>query len=202
VKVWDARPWTPAAAVERETLAQLEFLFAKPLRKADVLDCLQNPRTILRPQARQLALALVDRYPQEADAEKYHQASRAVVRQPYLNDFQYDFALRQAQTACSLAPDKGEYQTTLGMAQYRAGAWQESVAILAKADQAHPRQAPVLAFLAMAHHQLGHKDEAKAALIRLHEVIKDPGFDRVGDQHSFWREAEVLIEGKAPDPKK
>src|SRR5262249_21350216 len=60
-RLWDARPWTPEAAIEREALGLLDSLFAKPLRKADVIDYLKNEPTI-RPQARQLALPLVDGY--------------------------------------------------------------------------------------------------------------------------------------------
>ena len=53
-KLWDARPWTPDAAIEREAVGLLDSLFAKPLRKADVVDYLKNSPTI-RPRARQLA---------------------------------------------------------------------------------------------------------------------------------------------------
>ena len=84
VRLWDARPWTPEAAIEREALGLLDSLFARPLRKADVIDYLRNAPTI-RPRARQLALSLVDRYHEETNPETYHRASWAIVRQPYLN---------------------------------------------------------------------------------------------------------------------
>jgi WD40 repeat protein len=130
LRIWDTRPWTPAAAIEREALGLLDSLFAMPLCKADVLDYLQNSRTI-RPEAQQLTLSLVDRYREETDPEKYHQASWAIVRQPYLNAFQYRFALQQAETACRLAPDQPKYQATLSMAQYRVGQKEEAQATLA-----------------------------------------------------------------------
>src|SRR5262249_18064966 len=98
-KVWDAQPWTLDAAIEREVLGLLDPLSAKPLRKADVIDYLQNSPTI-RPPARQLALSLVDRYHEETDPETYHRESWALVRQPYLNDVQYRFARLQAEHAC------------------------------------------------------------------------------------------------------
>jgi WD40 repeat protein/tRNA A-37 threonylcarbamoyl transferase component Bud32 len=201
VKLWDARPWTLAAAFEREALGRLGFLFGKPLCKADVLDYLQDEPP-LRPQARQLALSLVDHYREESDPEKYHQASWNVVRQPYLNAFQYGFALRQAETACRLAPEKGAYQTTLGVAQYRAGLWKESLATLTKADQAHARQASVLAFLVMAHHQLGHKDEARTVLAGLREIMKLPPWNKDEQAQAFAREAEALIEKPASNGNK
>jgi hypothetical protein len=48
-----ARPRTPEVAAEREAVGFLDFLFAKPLRKSDVIDYLQNSRTV-RPQVRQI----------------------------------------------------------------------------------------------------------------------------------------------------
>ncbi len=71
LNLWDARPWTPEAAIEREALGLLDSLFAKPLRKADVIDYLQNAPTI-RPRARQLALSLLDGYHEETNPETYH----------------------------------------------------------------------------------------------------------------------------------
>jgi hypothetical protein len=56
-----------------------------------------------------------------------------------------------------------------------------------------------LAFLAMARHQLGQKDEAKATLARLREVLKPPRRGINPDAAGFLREAEELIEGKAKD---
>jgi tetratricopeptide (TPR) repeat protein len=230
VKIWDARPWTPEAVPEREALGLLNFLFARPLRKADVRDYLRTPQIILRPQAQDMALSLVNRYREETDPERYQRASWVLVRQPYLNALQYRFALRQAETACRLVPRQGLYLTTLGMAQYRAGQYREAAKTLAQADLLHwatpaslafqagqlpqalftlePAQAlgqaiPTnLAFQAMAHSQLGEKEKAQVALARLQAVMKDPGFVREGDHHAYLREAEALIEGKAPDPKK
>jgi hypothetical protein len=132
VKIWDARPWTAEAALEREALGRLEFLFRKPLCKADVLAYLRDAPP-LRPQARQLALALVHRYREEADPERYHHASWAVVRQPCLNAFQYRFALRQAETACRLAPGRIKYQAALAAAQYRVGEYWQALHTLTNA---------------------------------------------------------------------
>ena len=80
MKIWDARPWTEDSSAEREALGQLAFLFARPLPKADVIEYLRGSTTI-RPRAQQMALALVDRYHEETDAESYHRASWAAVRQ-------------------------------------------------------------------------------------------------------------------------
>jgi hypothetical protein len=80
LKLWDTRPWTAEVVAEREAVGLLNCLFAKPLCQADVLDYLRTARTI-SPQARQKARTLVDRYKEEADPERYYQASRAIIRQ-------------------------------------------------------------------------------------------------------------------------
>lgn len=88
VRLWDARPWTAGTArelaMERETHGLLNFLFAKPLSKADVMDYLRG--TTIRPEAQQLAFVLVDRYQAETDPERYRQAAWAIVRQPHLRE--------------------------------------------------------------------------------------------------------------------
>ena len=133
-KLWDARPWTPEAAIEREALGLLDSLFAKPLRKADVIEYLQSSPTI-RHQALQLALSLVDRYHEESKPEKYQEVSWAIVRQPYLNAVQYRFALFQAEHACRLAPNREGFRDGLGAALYRAGRYREAIETLGKANR-------------------------------------------------------------------
>jgi hypothetical protein len=53
--------------------------------------------------------------------------------------------------------------------------------------------APNLAFLAMAHHQLGDKDQAQALLERLRVLAKFPYWQNRPDAQAFWREAEALL---------
>src|SRR5262249_45088604 len=112
VRIWDGRPWTPASAREREAVGILDSLFAKPLTKDDVVAYLRSSSTI-RPEVAQQALALVDRYLAETDPATYQQASWTIVRQPYLNAFQYRFALQQAQAACQLAPAKDIFRSAI-----------------------------------------------------------------------------------------
>src|SRR5262249_23816375 len=147
VRIWDGRPWTPDAAEEREALGRLAFLFARPLPHAavgaELKDC-----AVLRPPAREIAMGLGDRYHEETDPEPYHRASWALVRQPYLNAFQYHVALLQAKHACRLAPDRQEYRTGLGAALYRAGRYEEAIETLGAADRLDTGSPAVLAVLA------------------------------------------------------
>jgi hypothetical protein len=201
VRIWDARPATPKGRSEREALSLLAALVAKPLCRADIRDYLGRAPAVSA-EARQLALSLVDRYREETDPEDYHQAAWALVCQPYLNSVQYGFALRQAETTCRRAPEQGRYRTTLGAAQYRVREYQKAVVTLTKAAQL-PRVSPAAqVFLAMAQHRLGHKDEAKTVLANLRDALKSPLWTNNAEAQACVREAEVLIEGKAPDSMK
>jgi WD40 repeat protein len=195
VKIWDGRPWTPEAAVDREALAILEFLFTKPLAKADVVEYLRHSAA-MRPQAQQLALSLLDRYREETDPEKYHHASWALVRQPYLNAFQYGFALLQAKTACRLASEPAKYAAALGAAQYRCRRYEEALRTLTKANPLDQGNSKGLAFLAMTQHQLGHEREAHQSLDRLHELMREQSAGATrGEAADLLREAESLLAG-------
>jgi tetratricopeptide (TPR) repeat protein len=67
-----------------------------------------------------------------------------------------------AKKAIELEPNQGMFWKTLGAAQYRAGNWQESIAALQKALALRQGgDSSEWFFLAMAHHQLGHSDEAR-----------------------------------------
>jgi dipeptidyl aminopeptidase/acylaminoacyl peptidase len=191
LNLWDARPWTPEAAIEREALGLLDSLFARPLRKADVIDYLQNARTI-RPRARQPALSLLEGYHEETNPETYHRSSWAVVRQPYLNAFQYRFAQLQAEHACRLAPDRREYRIGLGTALYRAGCYLEAIETLKRADRPDQNSSATLAFLAMTHHRLGEREQARAAVSRLREWLKKTDQAQNDEARAFLPEVEAI----------
>jgi Flp pilus assembly protein TadD len=99
-------------------------------------------------------------------------------------------------------PEHWNYLNTLGVALYRTGRMQEAHAALQKSfqlrseDPRFPIGAMDLVFLAMAQHQLGQKDEARATLARAREPKNQPG--RLSPH--IWREAEALIEGKTKGP--
>jgi WD40 repeat protein/serine/threonine protein kinase len=192
MKLWDARPWTPDTAIEREALGLLDSLFAMPLCRADVLGYVKSAPTI-RPRARHLAISLVGGYHEETKPETYYQASWALVRQPYLNAFQYRFALLQAEHACRLAPDRQEYRTGLGAALYRAGRYREAIKNLAGADRLDQRSSEALAFLAMAHHQLPEQEQARAVLGRLRALFDQPHRANDAEALDLMHEAEALI---------
>jgi hypothetical protein len=186
VKIWEAQPVTREGAIEREARGLLEFLFARPLCRADVLDYLRTSPTI-RPEVRQRALVLAEHPREETDPARFQQAAWAVVRQRHLNAFQYRFALRQAETA--------QHGTTLGIARYRTGRLEEALATL-------PPQSSLpadLAFRAMAEYRLGRQEPARATLERLRETLKKPEWAEQADAQAFAREAEDLLHPAAGD---
>jgi WD40 repeat protein/serine/threonine protein kinase len=173
IKIWDARPWTPDEQAGQQARDLLACLVAKPLSHQDIRAHLSRTATI-RQEVRDQALALLEHYPEPSDPEAYGRASWAIVRQPYLNAFQYDFALQQAETACRLSPEPARYRTTLGAAQYRTGRYGAALATLTQAEQAAENTPATLAFLALTQHRLGEVEQARKTLARLREALRSP----------------------------
>jgi len=72
-------------------------------------------------------------------------------------------AVKLAQKAVELTPQEGSFWNTLGIAHYRAGEWQDGIDALKKSEELLNGEtfACNAFFLAMAHWQLGEKDEAR-----------------------------------------
>jgi len=78
-----------------------------------------------------------------------------------------ELAVEFARKAVELASEDGNVWSTLGVAQYRAGDWKESINALQKSKDLRKGGDSVdWFFLAMAHGQLGHKDEARRSYDR------------------------------------
>jgi WD40 repeat protein/serine/threonine protein kinase len=204
VTIWDGRPLTPEVQAEREALRLVEFLFARPLFRQEVLERLRGSPPV-RDEVRRCALRLVESY---RDGPQFNAASWAIVRRADEAAARYHQAVAWAQTAHNLDPENGAYLTTLGVAQYRAGQYQQAVVTLTQAAQSNSQLViclipTELAFLAMAHRQLGQHTEAQACLDRLRALLK--GRDQRGewweedeDVRAFIRQAEGLLQGAQP----
>jgi len=110
----------------------------------------------------------------------------------------------------------GWFATTSGMADYRAGNYTGALKRLRQAivpvDDYPAREALNHLFLAMAHHQLGHADEATRALAQARAVegrVKPQRAERPDLDEIEWlrveivrREAEALIRKQAPGVRK
>jgi hypothetical protein len=208
VKLWEAKPLTPEQRHQREAAALVNRLAAEPLVKEEVIEQLHREANLGDPVRRQ-ALEMVARY--REDPDRFYEASWAVVQKPGAEKAKYRLALRQAETAFNLtspqyAPLHRLYLNNLGVAQYRVGHYTDALDSLKRTDTMFSaRTGGVyynLAFLAMTYHQLGKHAEAQAVLARLHETMKSPQFANNKDAQARLREAEALIEGKAPELKK
>src|SRR5262249_45393824 len=70
-------------------------------------------------------------------------------------------AVQLAKEATTLAPKAATYWTTLGVAHYRAGHWKVSIEALEKSRELKKDHSSGYFFLAMAHWQLGNKEETR-----------------------------------------
>jgi hypothetical protein len=155
---------------------------------------------------REFALQVALTHTLAEDGSELDHAAWEIVKTRDAGKEAYALALRQAEAGVRLVPGNGYILNTLGVAQYRTRRYAEALATLmqseklnATRDGSHPGD---LAFLAMAQHQLGKKDDAKATLGRLRDVKMQLRWANNAEAKDFLREAEELIEGKPADYRK
>ena len=111
-----------------------------------------------------------------------------------------DRALKLSLRAVELAPGQQVYLNTRGVVLYRAGQYAEAVTTLEKSLKAGQGQFDGfdLFFQAMAHHRLGHREEARRCLDRAIEWMGHPGplaADQAKELAAFRAEAESVLAG-------
>ena len=165
-----------------------------------VLACVRSDSTrptLVRNQAEILAGALED------DPTHYNDAAWEIVRSPTCSSEQYLIALRASKIA---ATKRGEWAfvNTLGVAEYRAELYAESVKTLERSIVLSAMDVPDpadLAFIAMAQFRIGKTDEAQASLAQLREVMRNATNAADADNHAFLVEAESLISDEGLPPR-
>ncbi len=125
--------WRDRARHEAER--KVKSLFKNGLSGSEVLAALRADPVLSEP-VRQEALAVAERLP--GVPNYLNIASRAVASQPGAESAAYRLAVERAEIACRLMPFEGSYQTTLGMAQYRVGKYQEALTTLTRSGRAQP----------------------------------------------------------------
>jgi len=105
----------------------------------------------------------------------------------------YQSAMRMALEACQSEPDEGWYVNTLGVALYRVGKYADALVTLARSDELNGGIPADVAFIAMAHQQLGHTAKAQEALTRLRALMNVADNGGRKQSKAFLREAESLI---------
>ena len=111
-----------------------------------------------------------------------------------------DRALKLSLRAVDLAPGQQVSLNTRGVVLYRAGQYAEAVSILDKSLKAGRGQFDGfdLLFPALAHHRLGHREEARRCLDRAIEWMGHPGRltgDQAKELAAFRAEAESVLAG-------
>lgn len=124
--------------------------------------------------------------------------SRDIAARPDADKGAYRRAVILARAALARVPQDGRYQTTLGMAQYRAGNYEAAIETLTKLDEiaSAPREdsaSAAGAFRAMVLYQLGRTDQARAELLRLRTATEQTAQTEADAAQAFLAEAEALI---------
>jgi WD40 repeat protein/serine/threonine protein kinase/lipoprotein NlpI len=166
---------------------------------------------------RRLCREMLDRFGQTSDPVIAHRVARACLLTPDLAD-ETERVMQLADWTVHGTEAHWAYSLflqTKGLAEYRAGRYEQAVDWLRKSQ---PRLHDLVCgksvtsfFLALAYHRLGRADEARAALADAHKFVEQD-FGRTLDKTTTGevrliceiarREAEVLINGKAAEPKK
>jgi hypothetical protein len=208
VRVWETRPVSPDALRKRAIVEKIDVLYSRLVLKELVLRDLRKDPWLNKSDRRfalQVARTRTDAL-NPSSSSQLNDVAWMLVRASGGESEAYTLALRQAEVAAEAAPGNGLILNTLGVAQYRVGQYHTAVATLTQSEKLNTvalkvAQPADLAFLAMSQHQLGKKDEAKAMLARLRELMKQQRWAEDAEARSFLREAETLINGGQPGQK-
>jgi serine/threonine protein kinase/Flp pilus assembly protein TadD len=130
--------------------------------------------------------------------EVYHNIAKDLVFEPRTQG-DPAIAAHLAQKAIEGDPEKWEYHSILGVAQYRAGAYQDAIITLKRADKMYFAEdqesyPPTIAFIAMALHKIGRCQQAEVKLEELRQMYVD------GENINLRRyliQSEQLLGGKS-----
>jgi WD40 repeat protein len=203
IHLWETMSVSREIQHRRATNQMVADHFGQMPLRADVLERL---RTLpgMSPSRRQDVLEVAETYPE--DPSVLNNLAWELVRLPDGEMSGHRKALRYSEEACRLEPENGDLLNTLGVAYYRVGNYENALDVLSRSDKISAlkegSRPTDLAFLAMAHQQLGHAQEAQAKLQLLRERMKDPRFAKDAGAKVFLREAEELFAKPKPPSSK
>jgi len=187
--------WESAApAGPRRTHADASMLVDKLYEEhgsyAQVIDKLKADET-LDESVRKAALQIANTRLAE-HAEKLLDETVLVLISPGRDINEYRVALEKVEKAKELTPNNPIIHIALGIAQYRVGAYEDALETLERCGKTSidDLDRATAAFTAMALHQLGRQEEARASLEHLRDLYKD------AQAQLFLSEAETLIAGE------
>jgi WD40 repeat protein/serine/threonine protein kinase len=191
LQIANSRKWEDAKKV-------VDDLYEKHGLYHDVITELQEDGSLDAP-VRTLALQIAN-YHLWADTGNCSGLAWEVVSLPDKDTEEYREALTKVQQANNWKPNDPFILTTLGMAQYRTGAYEQSLNSLTTAaklrvDKEAPGDLTCTAFTAMTLYQLGQDEAAKSSLEQLRALLQDERFTNDAWAKALVAEAEALIEG-------
>ncbi|UCF33560.1 MAG: serine/threonine protein kinase [Phycisphaerales bacterium] len=125
-----------------------------------------------------------------------------LAKKPERSAAAYQLALEAVKEFLEEQPDDYAMVNTLGVLQYRLGRYEAALSTLARSNAhysaEHEGGVPTdIAFMAMAHHKLGNREEALAQLARLKAAMENPEQAAGEDNKALLAEALSLIEPSA-----
>jgi WD40 repeat protein/Flp pilus assembly protein TadD len=176
----------------------VEELYGKENFYYNVKDKLQADKTLAEP-VREAALQIANS--RLEDAETLNNEGWAVVSSPNKSIEDYQLAMEKFEKARSMEPDNRMFINTLGVAQYRLGAYEDALVTLTDVErrqeadaneESHPGN---VGFIAMALHQLGRTEKAQDALDRMRGLFEGGKFANDKKTQGYLIEAEKLFAG-------
>lgn len=180
---------------QQRSRSMVDERFEQLTFSADVVDAIRGNREI-GDEDRQAAIRLATA---RGDHPSYlNEQAWAVARFPSRGESEYLMALRKAEVACQIRPDQHSYLNTLGVAQFRAGAFEEAERTLVRCTEllrdAGGRPHPLdVIVLAMTHAKLGEDRKAIEGLAAAREIMADDRYRDDAECLWFLAEAEALI---------
>jgi WD40 repeat protein len=196
--VWDATPLPEEVLYARPARKRLDELARKVGLKEEIEARVKSDADLSEPMRRAALEQLANL---DEDGSRLNELAWEVAARAGAEAGAYQRAMRQAERACELRPGNVFILNTLGVACYRAGAYARTVETMEKCLVLRPEKDRALtyadlAFLAMAHHQLGNAGQARAYLTKLRALAGQTHvFRDEADFRAFLAEAEKLIEG-------
>jgi WD40 repeat protein/tRNA A-37 threonylcarbamoyl transferase component Bud32 len=146
--------------------------------------------------ARAFALKLVSRKRDDADA--INAAAWPVVRSAGRSAAEHELAARRLEVAAALVPKSRAHVNSLGVAQYRCGAYSRALETLKRAQAlkgSSTQDVIDFAFIAMCRHQLGQVEEARRCLVQLRDLCKKLDASQSERAAEFVAEADAVCAG-------
>jgi hypothetical protein len=173
-------------------------LFVQLAFSRDVVKHLESDRALpaaLRDAAIRLAESRGD------DPQQLEGRSWSIAKAPNGESTTYRLAVRCAELSAHLAPWESRFITTLGAAYYRVGEYERSLTILTRQGSRPSGENRLeTAFIAMAHHRLGHATTARALVDDLRGPLENRSrepFREIQDLPALLREAETTLASPA-----